>query len=448
MVGVVASSGGTPFQAIVEGSVSPFVIVDEKGFVTWAGPTVETLLGQPAAAYVGGHFLDVLHPSSHEAAITSFTAFMREGRADADWIGPPILLDLVGVDGPVTCEVSAAAGRTIGQGGAVIQIRRWRGTVLLYQAVDAIVGGAPLLDVLGCLLELIEHDLPEAVAAIGTGWDGSQFEAVVAGREPLAADLVSGAQPDAPWARALEKGSIVGDADLASLDPAVAEQADAAGYSACWSFPILIRPDVRPSAALVAFSGPTAAYIMTTAERVSRLVAMALEAERTRTTWQRAARTDGLTGLSNRADLEDRLETAALTAPEREVAVLFCDLDDFKPVNDRLGHDFGDLVLAGVAERIRNVVRPSDVVARWGGDEFVVLCIEGRSADDALAIAQRLIEAVARPMVVGEHEVQLGVSVGVATSRAAQSADLVRRADGALRAAKSDGKNRWRLAAT
>jgi diguanylate cyclase (GGDEF)-like protein len=179
---------------------------------------------------------------------------------------------------------------------------------------------------------------------------------------------------------------------------------------------------------------------------VSRLVALAREAERTRLTWQRAARTDGLTGLSNRTDLEDRLEAVALTAPDVDVAMLFCDLDDFKPVNDRLGHEFGDLVLAGVAERIRSVVRPSDVVARWGGDEFVVLCTEGAWPEDALAIAQRLIEAVARPMVVGQHEVQLGVSVGVATSRAAQTSDLVRRADGALRAAKSDGKNRWRLA--
>src|SRR3954452_9974584 len=448
MVWVVGPADAVPYRAIVEASVSPFVILDDNGFVSWAGPAVEVLLGKSADSYIGRHFLDVLDPASHEAAITSFADFMRPDRTTADWIGPPILLELLGADGPITCEVSAAAGDTIGVDGAVVQIRRWRGTVLLYQAVGAIVGGAPLTEVLGRLIELVEHDLQQSVVAIGTGWADATFDTVLAGCEPLAAKLVTGTHPDSPWARAMEKGSMVGDADLGNLDSDLREQAEAAGYSECWAFPILIRPDDTPSAALIAFSGPRAAYITTTAERVSRLVALALEAERTRLTWQRAARTDGLTGLSNRTDLKDRLESAALTAPEREVAVLFCDLDDFKPVNDRLGHDFGDLVLAGVAERIRNVVRPSDVVARWGGDEFVVLCTEGRSADDALAIAQRLIEAVARPMVVGDHEVQLGVSVGVATSRAAQSADLVRRADGALRAAKSDGKNRWRLAAT
>jgi diguanylate cyclase (GGDEF)-like protein len=173
---------------------------------------------------------------------------------------------------------------------------------------------------------------------------------------------------------------------------------------------------------------------------------MALEAERTRATWHRAARTDGLTGLSNRTDLDDRLQSVAIAAPDRAVAALFCDLDDFKPINDNLGHEFGDLVLAQVADRIRSVVRPPDVVARWGGDEFVVLCSEQTSSDDALGIAQRIIEEVGQPMTIGESDVQLGVSIGVATSRAVHSGHLVRRSDDALRMAKTSGKNQWRLA--
>jgi diguanylate cyclase (GGDEF)-like protein len=173
---------------------------------------------------------------------------------------------------------------------------------------------------------------------------------------------------------------------------------------------------------------------------------MALEAERTRATWHRAARTDGLTGLSNRTDLDDRLQSVAFAAPDRAVAALFCDLDDFKPVNDRLGHEFGDQVLAHVADSIRAVVRPSDVVARWGGDEFVVLCSEHTSPDDAIGIAQRVIEELGQPMAIGQHAVQLGVSIGVATARAVESGQLVRRADDALRDAKAAGKNQWRLA--
>ena len=449
MVGVVGPSDAVPYQAIVEASVSPFVVVDRKGFIEWAGPAVEVLLGRPAAEYAGTHFLDVLHPSSHEAAIAAFTEFTRPGRPSVDWIGPPMLLELIGVNGPVTCEISAAAGQTIGRDGGVLQVRRWRGTVLLYQAVDAIVGGAPLTDVLACLIELVEHDLPQSFVAIGTGWDGSQFESVVGGSQPVTAELLSLGGTPSPWASALEKHALVGEGDLGGLEPSLAEAATAAGYAACWAFPVLVRPDERPSAALVAWrgiSGPAAAHLTTTADRVSRLVAMALEAERTRATWHRAARTDGLTGLSNRTDLDDRLQSVAIAAPDRAVAALFCDLDDFKPINDRLGHEFGDLVLARVADRIRNGVRPTDVVTRWGGDEFVVLCSEQTSSDDALGIAQRIIEEVGELMDIGGHEVQLGISIGVATSRAVDSAHLVRRADDALRLAKADGKNQWRLA--
>jgi diguanylate cyclase (GGDEF)-like protein len=449
MVEVVGTGEAIPYQAIVEASVSPFVVVDAKGYIEWAGPSVQILLGRPAEEYVGVHFLEVLEPSSHEAAIASFTEFMRPDRASQAWIGPPMLLDLVGVDGPVTCEVSAAAGTTIGRGGAVLQVRRWRGTVLLYQAVDALVGGAPLTDVLARLIELVEHDLPQSYVTIGTAWDGTQFDAIVPGSNPAASELVARPRGASPWAQALEKGTIVGEPDLLAIDPALAAEASEAGFATCWALPILVRPDERPSAALIAWrraSGSAAAHLTTTVERVARLVAMALEAERTRATWHRAARTEGLTGLSNRTDLDDRLQSVAIAAPDRAVAALFCDLDDFKPVNDRLGHEFGDQVLAHVADSIRAVVRPSDVVARWGGDEFVVLCSEHTSPDDAVGIAQRVIEELGQPMAIGQHAVQLGVSIGVATARAVESGQLVRRADDALRDAKAAGKNQWRLA--
>jgi diguanylate cyclase (GGDEF)-like protein len=321
--------------------------------------------------------------------------------------------------------------------------------VLLYQAVDALVGGAPLTDVLAGLIELVEHDLPQSFVTIGTGWDGSKFDAIVPGSEPVASELVAGTTGSSPWAEAIEKGGLVGEADLLAVDPTLAADAAAAGYATCWVFPVLVRPDERSSAALIAWrrtSGAAAAHLTTTVERVARLVAMALESERTRATWHRAARTDGLTGLSNRAELDDRLQSVAIAAPERPVAALFCDLDDFKPINDRLGHEFGDRVLARVADRIRGVVRPADVVARWGGDEFVVLCTEPTSPDDAVGIAQRIVEALGEPIEVGDHEVELGVSVGVATSLATRSSQLVGRADDALRAAKAGGKNQWRLA--
>jgi diguanylate cyclase (GGDEF)-like protein len=447
--GETAEPAPVPFQAIVEASVSPFVVVDGKGFVRWAGPAVRHLLGRPAEEFVGTHFLDVLHPSSHEAAIAAFRDFTSQPSVQQPWVGPPMLLDLIGADGPVTCEVSASSGAATGTDGAVLQVRRWRGAVLLYQAVDAIAAGAPLADVLWCLATLLEHDLPNTSVAVGTGRDGTRFESVVAGGDPTVAELTSGPASPAPWGDATAKDEIVGPADLDGLAPDVAAAAAARGYSACWAFPVHVRADATPTAAVVAWRrlpGPAVAHLTTTATRVARLVALAVEAERTRATWERAARTDDLTGLSKRSDLVDRLDRLAEAAPDRSIAALFCDLDDFKPVNDNLGHDAGDRVLADVASRIRRAVRPSDVVARWGGDEFVVLCTESTSSDDAVGIARRLVDEVNRPYPIGDGEVHLGLSVGVAIAPAGRAHDIVRRADAALASAKAAGKNQWRVA--
>ena len=124
---------------------------------------------------------------------------------------------------------------------------------------------------------------------------------------------------------------------------------------------------------------------------------------------------DGLTGLPNRTLFTDRVQHAVSVRPvlEQGVAVLFCDLDDFKSVNDELGHEAGDELLRQVADRLRAALRPGDTVARLGGDEFAVLL---QDAGDALTIAARLIDVVGRPCVVDGVTVQVALSIGVARS--------------------------------
>ena len=147
---------------------------------------------------------------------------------------------------------------------------------------------------------------------------------------------------------------------------------------------------------------------------------------------------DSLTGLPNRAALNDELERAALRHGRSTtgLSVLFCDLDRFKPVNDRLGHAGGDAVLVEVANRLRASVRAADFVARLGGDEFVVLC--ETSGDDSELIdelTERLVRNVGQPIVVGGDAVTVGVSVGVATAPAGTQADadlLLTEADEAM----------------
>jgi diguanylate cyclase (GGDEF)-like protein/PAS domain S-box-containing protein len=155
---------------------------------------------------------------------------------------------------------------------------------------------------------------------------------------------------------------------------------------------------------------------------------------------------DPLTGLPNRAILLDALERALARddrEPGRRTAVLFMDLDGFKVVNDSLGHDAGDELLGAVAQRVRDTIRPQDVVARFGGDEFVIVCDPVESRAEAEQIAVRVREAVGRPSVLGGVEVRVSGSIGIALSSVGVAAEkLLRDADAAMYLAKDRGRNR------
>jgi diguanylate cyclase (GGDEF)-like protein/PAS domain S-box-containing protein len=160
---------------------------------------------------------------------------------------------------------------------------------------------------------------------------------------------------------------------------------------------------------------------------------------------------DALTGLTNRAFFQSRLESAAHHATDRrqEVGVLFVDLDDFKEVNDSLGHAAGDQLLTTVGRRIIDVAGPLATVARTGGDEFAVLIEHVNEPADAERVAMRIVAALADPIQVldatgAAHLIRGAASVGVATSsEAAGISELLRRADVAMYGAKTGGKNTW-----
>ena len=154
---------------------------------------------------------------------------------------------------------------------------------------------------------------------------------------------------------------------------------------------------------------------------------------------------DSLTGLANRSLFENRLGHALAIAQRtgKTFGVLFLDLDDFKTINDSLGHHHGDDVLRTVAARIDEVVRPTDTPARLGGDEFAVLIDIDAGHDDSEAriVARRVLDAVAQPFSVGERELLITASAGLALSTGVEGADeLLRNADMAMYAAKADGK--------
>ncbi len=156
---------------------------------------------------------------------------------------------------------------------------------------------------------------------------------------------------------------------------------------------------------------------------------------------------DPLTNLANRSLFTDSVR-AAIADSRGQLAVMFIDLDDFKTINDSLGHSAGDDLLISVASRLRACLRPDDVVARLGGDEFAVMVEDGQDAEAAaVRVAGRIMEAFVPPVEVGSESVSVYVSVGVATTQTggASAEELIRDADVAMYKAKTSGKGHFQV---
>jgi diguanylate cyclase (GGDEF)-like protein/PAS domain S-box-containing protein len=160
-----------------------------------------------------------------------------------------------------------------------------------------------------------------------------------------------------------------------------------------------------------------------------------------------SAEHDFLTGLPNRMLLNDRISQAIVSAHRnvKSLAVLFLDLDGFKHINDSLGHPVGDLLLQSIAKRLVLCSRASDTVSRQGGDEFVVLLSETQQSDHASIAARRMLESVAEPHSIGEHELHVTVSIGVSVfpEDGLDAETLLKNADTAMYQAKEHGRNSY-----
>jgi diguanylate cyclase (GGDEF)-like protein/PAS domain S-box-containing protein len=163
---------------------------------------------------------------------------------------------------------------------------------------------------------------------------------------------------------------------------------------------------------------------------------------------RRLARFDSLTGLPNRDAFRERLADSLSRTASRQIttSLIFLDIDNFKQVNDSLGHDAGDELLRRVADRVRACVRDGDDVFRLSGDEFTVV-LTGLPVEAIAAVAQRILDAVAQPVVITDHEIFPSASVGIARSCqvARNGQELLKAADMAMYAAKRDGRNTYRF---
>lgn len=307
-------------------------------------------------------------------------------------------------------------------------------------------------DLAEALNRIVGDALEAHVSCVATVDADGEFE-VIAGVNPIAGLY---AREDArPGPDAVRSGMpvvLAGQDEIAKPYPAIATAMRGARLEGLALFPLL--RDQAPLGFVVAFFEERRTIESDAIELVQaicRQAAQALVRIRLQEELAHLALYDQLTGLANRSLLREHIDAALASSARttQPVAMMFLDLDGFKPVNDRLGHPTGDQVLREVAERLRSVVRESDIIGRFGGDEFIVLCPE---TDDvqALVIAERLREVVAQPMAWLPAGFAVSASVGVVIHCAKNYPktidELLEIADAEMYRAKNGGRNRVSIA--
>ncbi len=418
------------------------LLVDPDGSIAWVSDNVEGLLGFGPARVVGTSLFDWY--SARDAAHSR--SGLERSRANPDFDG-----DRLGIL-PRTAEVRRADGSfTLVEvvptpllmrpdiTGVLIEWRPVPDRRNLLEAIDALAGGRPALDTVSAAADLIESAVSDltvvAFCVVDNTWTLlCPVDDVDAASLVAALPTLNDTRWSQPWVplddeepRLDEKtGQPVDGRQIAAV-PLQASDGEVLGTL------VLLRRNVDVLR-LTVESGQSLLHVAV------RMCVLALSHARSDQALRRDAETDELTGLTNRAGFNRHVDEL-VAAHETDMTIMYVDLDDFKPINDRYGHAAGDEVLVQIGQRLRRTVRDSDLVCRVGGDEFAVI-YRGEMPEPFVALlTDRVRRTLTSDVWIGPQPVSVGVSIGVATGDPRDRQAIMIRADAALYQAKRAGKN-------
>ncbi len=407
------------------------LLCDADGTIEWASPSVARILGWVPETLVGTSLFDLYAPESRAYSERGFANVRRDPEASVEQLGSVVCTArVVCGDGSVLSVESHPTSLMVelGLGGILVEWLQVPERRLLVDAIDAVSLSRPADETLGTIVNLVEGLLVDVTAGVvawsyPTGWTSFAAPDGVDVSDLLAV-LPEPGTPE--WLGdfvllddSTEVQVLVGDAQRGvGLVPLRTSTGEVLGAMVL----IRQRADRLP---IVVSSGETLFAI------ARHMAVLTLADNRDRSHLRAAAEVDHLTGLANRAGFE-RIVRELSEVGNVPVAVVFLDLDDFRPINDNHGHAVGDEVLRHVGHRVRSALREHDIACRIGGDEFVVICRGRWGAREARVLADRLRGDVAGPVLVGEVALMVGVSAGVAAGPALLLPSLLEQADADL----------------
>ncbi len=379
---------------ILEGLPDPVLVVDEHGIIEWTNPATWEQLGHRLEAWEGHNVLEAVHPDDLEMALAAFGSIAERPHNESS-----VLLALRLRHGNGSWVPIELRGRALGTGDG-------RRLVVVARNVSdrhriAMDGGDPIL-----LRALIHHSSAVLVLL------DPDFRIRSASSELtrlLGYDLLAVEGRELTSLIAPPDREVVADC-LLKLDPVHGQALLEADFLTTTGNRVRLSLTISDLRQDEVINGLLVSGVDVTALR------------NTEAALRRMAELDTLTGLLNRAALMQRVHHSSRLVESTPLAVLFCDLDGFKAVNDALGHAAGDLVLQEVATRLQRCVHTDDLLARLGGDEFVIILHNCRESG-ARVVAERIREAIREPFLPMGNFVSVGVSVGIACADQWQSVE-------------------------